>query len=212
MARSGAFGPGSSEESSALSVLYGTMLHCVTALFIEATALFIEALPLPETCYMPCARRFAESHNTGTRQRNGHSAKSLFAECLEPNTRQTRGTRHNPYLPSAGAQQTKGTWQNIDMPSASERAHGKAGARARHARRPTRPFALPSASRLALGKMRFCRVSFPGTRQSPVLPKKNCGRRGNRARDLPHTKNPPLPSRRSLFSVQLGLRFLKLYI
>ena len=60
----------------------------------------------------------------------------------------------------------------MDMPSASERAHGKAGARARHARRPSRPFALPSASRLALGKMRFCRVSFPGTRQSPVLPKK----------------------------------------
>jgi len=115
-------------------------------------------------------------------------------------------TCHNPYLPSAGAR------QNMDMPSASERAHGKAGARARHARRPSRPFALPSASRLALGKMRFCRVSFPDTRQSPVLPKKNCGRRGNRARDLPHTKNPPLPSRRSLFSVQLGLQFLKLYI
>ena len=123
-----------------------------------------------------------------------------------------QSTRHNPYLPSAGAQQTKGTWQNMDMPSASERAHGKAGARARHARRPSRPFALPSASRLALGKMRFCRVSFPSTRQSPVLPKKNCGRQGNQARDLPHTENPPLPSRRSLFSVQLGLRFLKLYI
>ena len=103
---------------------------------------------------------------------HGHSAKNLFAECLEPNTRQTRGTRHNPYLPSAGARQTNGTRQNMDMPSASERAHGKAGARASHARRPSRPFALPSASRLALGKMRFCRVSFPGTRQSPVLPKK----------------------------------------
>ena len=176
------------------------MLHCVTALFIEA-------LPLPETCYMPCARRFAESHNTGTRQRTS------LPSAWSPTLRQTRSTHHNPYLLSAGAPQTNGTRQNMDMPSASERAHGKAGARASHARRPSRPFALPSASRLALGKMRFCRVSFPGTRQSPVLPKKKfCGRRGNRARDLPHTKNPPLPSRRSLFSVQLGLRFLKLYI
>ena len=82
----------------------------------------------------------------------GHSAKNLFAECLEPNTRQTRGTRHNPYLPSAGARQINGTRQNMDMPSASERAHGKAGARASHARRPSHPFVLPSASRLALGK------------------------------------------------------------
>jgi len=91
---------------------------------------------------------------------HGHSAKNLFAECLEPNTRQTRGTRHNPYLPSAGARQTNGTRQNMDMPSASEWAHGKAGGRARHARRPSRPFALPSASRLALGKMRFRPVQF----------------------------------------------------
>ena len=155
---------------------------------------------------------YAVCHKVCREPQHGHSAKNLFAECLEPNTRQTRGTRHNPYLLSAGARQTNGTRQNMNMPSASERAHGKAGARARHARRPSRPFALPSASRLALGKMRFCRVSFPGTRQSLALHKKNCGRRGNRACDLLHTKNPPLPSRRSLFSVQLGLRFLKVYI
>ena len=123
---------------------------------------------------------------------HGHLAKNLFAECLEPNTRQTRGTRHNPYLPSAGARQTNGTRQNMDMPSASEWAHGKAGARARHARWPSRPFALPSASRLALGKMRFCRVSFPGTRQSPVLPKTNLWPTGESSPRPPAYQKPTL--------------------
>jgi len=142
---------------------------------------------------------------------HGHSAKNLFAECLEPNTRQTRGTRHNPYLPSAGARQTNGTRQNMDMPSASERAHGKAG--------------TCSSCATAVTSVCFAECFPFGTRQNEILSsvfsrhsakssftKKNCGRWGNRARDLPHTKNPPLPSRRSLFSVQLGLRFLKLYI
>ena len=31
--------------------------------------MLVHVHPLPETCYMPCVRRFAESHNTGTRQR-----------------------------------------------------------------------------------------------------------------------------------------------
>ena len=88
-----------------------------------------------------------------------HSAKRSFAECPRNRTRQTPGTRHAQPLPSSSRRQRRGTRHYLSLPSAAGTALGKGGARAQHARplcafltAGWRTLALPSATRLALGK------------------------------------------------------------
>ena len=156
---------------------------------------------------MPCARRFAESHNTGTRQRT--PLPSAWSSTLgKP---EAHAIIHIYRVPVLGKQMALGKIWICRVP------------RSGHTAKPAHVLVMRDGRHIRL----FCRVLpvwhsakwdfveclFQALGKVQFYPKKkNCGRRGNRARDLPHTKNPPLPSRRSLFSVQLGLRFLKLYI
>ena len=97
----------------------------------------------------------------------------LFAECQATGTRQKSGTRHARALSSASRRQSKALGNVSPLPSAGRAALGKARARAQNARPPcaTRQGAdgvnsLPSASSWHSAKVKYCRVSPAGTRQS----------------------------------------------
>ena len=103
----------------------------------------------------------------------GHSAKIWFAKCQAADTQQEFGTRHARALPSAGRRQIKALGNVSPLPSAGRAALGKARARAQHARPPCAARqgadgvnSLPSASSWHSAKVKYCRVSPAGTRQS----------------------------------------------